>query len=78
MDGSGDGKATLNDVWHKLGKIESDIEQALKRIEPIEHFARNYAADRNRILGAVAAVAALAVFVVSGIKQWIASLVNPS
>ena len=78
MDGSGDGKATLNDVWHKLGKIESDIAQAIKRIEPVETFARNYAADRNRILGAIAAIAAFAAFVVTGIKTWIINLVNPT
>ncbi len=78
MDGSGNSKATLNDVWHKLGKIESDIEQAVKRIEPIETFAKGYAADRNRILGAVAAVAAVAAFIVTGIKTWIMSLVHPT
>ena len=85
MDGSGQNKATLTDVWHavsdvrqKLGKIEADIEHAIKRIEPVETFAKNYQADRNRILGAVAAVAALAAFIVTGIKQWFYSMVNPT
>lgn len=84
MDDSGNGLATITDVWHmvadvrqRLGKIEGDIEQAVKRIEPVETFAKNYQADRNRILGAVAAIAAFAAFVVTGIKTWIIDLVNP-
>ena len=85
MDDNGGSKATLTDVWHavsdalqKLGKIEADIEHAIKRIEPIEAFAKNYQADRNRILGAVAAIAAFAAVVVTGIKTWILNLVNPT
>lgn len=76
MDDNG-GRATITDVWHKLGKIEGDIEQAIKRIEPIETFAKNYTADRNRILGAVAAIAAFAAFLVTGLKQWIQGVIGP-
>ena len=82
MDGSGQNKATLTDVWHRIGQMESRLEAKLEdfgeRIAPIETFAKNYTADRNRILGAVAAVAALAAFVVTGIKTWLISLVNPT
>ena len=82
MDGSGNGKATLNDVWHRIGQMESKIEARLdhfgERIAPIETFAKGYSADRNRILGAVAAIAAVAAFIVTGIKTWVMSLVTPS
>lgn len=85
MDDNGGGKATLTDVWHavsdvsrKLGKIEADIEHAVKRIEPVEAFAKGYTADRNRLMGAVAAIATFAAFVVTGIKTWIIDLVNPT
>ena len=85
MDDSGGGNATITDVWHavsdvsrKLGKIEADIEHAVKRIEPVEAFAKGYTADRNRLMGAVAAIAAVAAFIVTGIKTWVMSLVNPT
>ena len=82
MDGSPNSKATLNDVWHRIGQMESKIEARLdhfgERISQIETFAKGYQADRNRILGAVAAIAAVAAFIVTGIKTWVMSLVNPA
>ena len=82
MDGSPNSKATLNDVWHRIGQMESKIEAKLEhfgeRISPIEAFAKNYTADRNRILGAVAAVAAFAAFIATAVKQWLVGLVSPT
>ena len=82
MDGSGQSEATLTDVWHRIGQMESKLEAKLEhfgeRISPIETFAKNYTADRNRILGAVAAVAAFAAFIATSVKTWLAGLVNPT
>lgn len=67
---------TLAEIWHKLGKIEERVESFSDRLAPLETFSKAYAADRNRILGAVAAITLTATLLIGGVKQWVINLIG--